>query len=182
MKRQQMFSLFKLSLTYTLAGTAFFLLAVDISHLLSGKLIRSDLTLLPFTFVFLCLIFFVPVFLGIIILQLFLRHQFRKGWLTPRSGILSGIVIWGLAGISLCLFLVVLHRLPVDEHLRTLASFRPYDLLVLISDLLKEPSLLLGIATACLEGGWLGHLISHHITSDQISQSSAAQPSFPRER
>ncbi len=168
MKRQAPFWLFKLSLTYTLAGSTLFLLTVDIAHLFSGELIPSDLTLLPVGLVFLCLILFVPVFVGVVLLQLFLRYQSRKGRLTPKTGILSGITIWGLAGIALCLFLTVLDRLPVDQHPR------PHDFLILIPALLNEPSLLLGIATACLVGGWAGHVLSNQILFDQQTPLSEA--------
>jgi hypothetical protein len=103
LKRQKPSLLFMLSLICTFAGSALLLLTVNLSAhlgtLISGGHIYSDYSVLPLVLALLCLGFLIPVYMGVILLRVFLRYQLRKGRLTPKIGILSGIGLWGL-GVS----------------------------------------------------------------------------------
>jgi hypothetical protein len=167
MNPQKRFSPFLFSLTCTFSGSALLILIVNltarIESVVSGEPFYSDfsvliLLVLPLS----CLALFIPVFLGVILLKGFLRYQLVKGWLTPKTGILSGIGLWGLGGIVFCLLFIVIDPFPVDP------SLNPLDFLTMIP-LLLDKVFLSGIAIACLVGGWAGHVLSKQILFDQQS-------------
>ena len=159
-KPQKSSSLFKISLTCTFAGSALLILVenviVRIESIFTGVHVYSDPTALIFVLVFSCLILFIPVFLGVILLRVFLRYQLRKGWLTPKTSILSGMGIWAMGGMVFCLFFIVFDPFPPDP------SLQPHNFWGMIPLLLHDV-FLSGIAIACLAGGWAGHVLYKQI-------------------
>ena len=159
----------QVSLTCTFAGSALFILVENviarIQSVFTGVHIYSDPNTLIFVLVFSCMILFIPVFLGVIILRVFLRYQLRKGWLTPKTGILSGMSIWTLGGIVFCLLFIVFDPFPLEPPLQ------PHNFWGMISLLLDEV-FLSGIAIACLVGGWAGHVLAKQILFAQQSPLS----------
>jgi hypothetical protein len=145
------------------AVPALFVLTVNLDAVFSGKHIYSDYSAVIFLVLpFLFLTFFIPIFLGVILLEGFLRYQLHKGWLTPIIGILSGMGVWGLAGIGFCLLFIVFDPFPPDP------SLQPHNFWEMIPLLLDEV-FLSGIAIACLVGGWAGYALSKQILFDQQS-------------
>ena len=162
---QKLWSLVKITFTCTFTGSALFILIVNligrIESVVSGEPFYSDLStvlflVLPFT----CLVLFIPVFLGVILLTCLLRYYFHKRWLTPKSGTLSGIGLWGLGGIVFCVLFIVFDPFPKDP------SLNPLDFVSIISRLVDRV-FLSGIAIACLVGGWAGRALSKQILIDQ---------------
>jgi hypothetical protein len=72
----------------------------------------------------------------------------------------------GIGGIGFCLFWIILDWLPSDQPQKMLTSFTAQDFLTMIPILLRVIPLL-GVATACLVGGWAGYVLSRQIIFDQ---------------
>lgn len=165
-------SLFKIGLTCTIIGSALDILQANlwmrIDSMFTGEHVYTDLNLLPFVLIFECMVLFIPVTLGVIVLILFLHDQLRKGWLTPRNGILSGMITWTLGSILFCLLLILADSFPQEHPLFSLNywSFRTF---------------LPGIIIACLMGGGVGHVLTKKILftppppTDVLSLSPASQ-------
>ncbi len=158
LKPQNSFSLSTISFICSFAGSALFLLALYLWIAFSGWHDYSDFSWKILNLLGLSVIFFIPAFLGVVILRGFLRYGLPKGWLTPKIGILSGIVVWGLGGIGFCFLYVVLNQIPVNQPLKTLASLQAHNYLTMI---------LLGITIASMLGGWAGYVLSKKILFDQ---------------
>lgn len=158
LKSQNLFSLSTISFICSFSGSALFLLALYLWFAFSGWHDYSDFFWKILMLLGLGMIFFIPAFLGTVLLRDFLRYGHRKSWLTPKIGILSGIVVWGLGGISFCFLCMVLNQIPLDQPLKTLASLKAHNYLTMI---------LLGITIASLVGGWAGYVLSKEILFDQ---------------
>jgi hypothetical protein len=158
LKSQNSFSLSTISFICSFGGSALFLLALYLWVAFSGWHDYSDFSWKILMLLGLGVIFFIPAFLGIALLRGFLRYEHRKGWLTPKIGILSGIVVWGLGGIGFCFLYMVLNQIPLDQPLKMLASLKAHNYLTMI---------LLGITIASLVGGWAGYVLSKEILFDQ---------------
>ncbi len=171
LKPQEPPSLGMLCFTCTLAGSALLMLAENLAVYFKfpREYFDPDYALLLMVLIFTCLAFLIPVWLGLITLRGFLRYQFRRGWLTPKIGILSGIVVWGLGAIGFCFLGLVLERLPIDQPLGMLASFTRDDYWTMILRPLTDLYLLLGVAVACLIGSSAGYVLSRQILFDQKS-------------
>jgi len=157
-------SLFEISLMisfiYTFAGSVLVMLEANVAlrlrSLFTGEHVYSDLTVLPLALILSCMALFIPVVLGVILLIGFLRYQLYKRRLTPKTGILSGMIIWALGGILFCLLLFLSHPLPPEP------SFGPRNFWTLILQIFND-TYLFGIIIACLMGGWAGHVITNRI-------------------
>jgi hypothetical protein len=157
-------SLFEISLAVssicTFAGSVLLMVeanvALRIESLFTGKHVYSDPTTLPFVLIFSCMALFIPVVLGVILLIVFLRYLLRKGRLTPKTGILSGMGIWALGGILFCLLLILSDPFPLEP------SLGPRNFWTLIPQIFDD-GILSGIIIACLLGGWAGHVFTKKI-------------------
>jgi len=156
LKPQKLLSLIEISFICSFAGSALFLLAKYLDPFLGHD--YSDIFWKILMLLGLSYVFCIPACLGVVILRGFLRYGLPKGWLTPKIGILSGIVVWGLGGIGFCFLYKVLNQTPVDQPLKTLASLKAHNWLTWI---------LIGIAIASLVGGGAGNVLSKQILIDQ---------------
>jgi len=169
-KPQEPNSLFEVSLAVssicTFAGSVLLILeanvALRLKSLFTGEHVYSDPTTLPFALIFSCIALFIPVVLGVILLIVFLRYQLRKGRLTPKTGILSGMGIWALGAILFCLILILSDPFPPEP------SLGPRNFWTLIPQILND-TFLSGIIIACLMGGWAGHVLTKKILFAQQS-------------
>lgn len=146
-----------ISFVCTFAGSLLLMLeatvALRLRSLFTGEHVYSDPTTLPFVLYFSCMALFIPVVLGVILLIVFLRYQLRKGRLTPKTGILSGMGIWALGGILFCLLLILSDLSPPEP------SLGPRDFWTLIPQIFDDV-FLSGIIIASLLGGWAGHVLT----------------------
>jgi hypothetical protein len=104
LKSPNSFSLSTISFICSFAGSALFLLALYLWFAISGWHDYSDFSWQILMLLGLGVIFFIPAFLGIVRLRGFLRYGHRKGWLTPKIGILSGVVVWGLGASAFAFY------------------------------------------------------------------------------
>lgn len=181
-KPQKTTSLFKfgflMSIICTCAGSVLVILEADVSlrlkSLFTGVHVYSDLTALPFAIIFSCTALWIPVIIGVILLIVFLRYQLRKGRLTPKTGILSGMGLWALGGILFCLLLILSDPFPPEPALG------PRNFWTLIPQIF-DGTFLPDIIIACLMGGWAGHVLTKKILFTRQSPLEEQQPDFLRE-
>ncbi len=149
-----------ISFICTCAGSVLVILEANVAlrlrGLFTGEHIYSDPTALLFVLIFLCVALFIPVFLGVILLIVFLRYQYHKGRLTPKTGILSGMGIWALGGTLFLLLLILSDPFP------PVPSLGPRNFWTLIPQIYDETSLS-GIIIAGLVGGCAGYVLTKTI-------------------
>lgn len=156
LKPKFQYSGFLIGVACALAGSAFFTIVEMVRNAIGGKEIDPITYML--VFIFCCVLFFIPAGLGGTILGLILQNHFRKGSLTLQSGTLTGLLLWGLAGIITCVIWVwFAWRYPPHYPLESynlnlhnfLATATPYML-----------EILTGIMITCIAGGWAGRTLA----------------------
>lgn len=136
--------------------------ALRLQNLFAGEQVYSDPTALPLALYFSCMVLFIPVVLGVILMNIYLRYQLRKGKLTQKTGILAGMGIWALGGILFCLLLILSDPFPPEP------SLGPKKFWTLIPQIFDDV-FLSGIIIACLLGGWAGHVLTKKMLSARQS-------------